>query len=87
MPPVVSVSYRSWLKSASNIKLSSDAAVTRITYEGVTKFSSLQDFDKKSVESLASICKEKIPTVTADPANGISEEIKITGANTPSISI
>ena len=87
MDPVVSETYKSWIKSASNIKLSSDAAVTRITHEGVTNFSSLQDFDKKSIESLPSTCKEKIPAVTADIANGISEELEIAGANISSNSI
>ena len=84
MPPVVLASYRSWIKSVSNIKLSSDAAVTRITHEGVTNFSSLEDVDKNSIKSLASTCKEKIP---ADLANGIQEEIEINGANVSSISI
>ena len=63
MAPVVSAAYKSWFKSASNIKLSSDAAATEITHEGVTNFSSLQDFDKKSIESVPSTCKEKIPAV------------------------
>ena len=59
MPPVVSVSFKQYLRSANSIKLSSDAAVTRIIYEGLTNFESLQDFDKKSIESLTSTCKEK----------------------------
>ena len=87
MPPFVSPSYRTWRKSDSNIKLSSDVAVIRITYEGVTNCLSLQGFDKSSIESLASTCKENIPAITADVANRISEEIEISGANVSSNSI
>ena len=53
----------------------------------MTNFSSLQDFDKKSIEYLLSIYEERIPSVTADPANGISEELEIVVANVSSISI
>ena len=87
MPVTVTAAFKQWLKSASNIKLSSDSAVTRITYEGLTNFDSLQDFDKKSIESLASTCCKEIPAITADLANGIAAEIDIPGANISSISI
>ena len=87
MPVTVTAAFKQWLKSASNIKLSSDSAVTRITYEGLTNFDSLQDFDKKSIESLASTCRKEIPAITADLANGIAAEIEIPGANVSSISI
>ena len=87
MPPVVSASFKQYLKSANNIKLSSDAAVNRIIYEGLTNFESLTDFDKKSIESLTATCKEKIPAITADPDAGITAEIEIAGANISSISI
>ena len=86
MPPVVSASFKQYLKSANNIKLSSDAAVNRIIYEGLTNFESLTDFDKKSIESLTATCKEKIPAIT-DIAAGITAEIEIAGANVSSISI
>ena len=66
MPPVVTASFKSWLKSNTNMKLSSDAAVTRITYEGITTYASLEDFDKKSIERLPSTCKELIPAILED---------------------
>ena len=87
MPPIVSASFKQYLKSANNIKLSSDAAVNRIIYEGLTNFDSLTDFDKKSIESLTATCKERIPAITADAAAGITAEIAIAGANISSISI
>ena len=49
MPPVVTASFKQYLKSANNIKLSSDAAVNRIIYEGLTNYDSLTDFEKKSI--------------------------------------
>ena len=53
IPPTVTTSFRSWLKANTNMKLSSDAAVLRITYEGITTFKSLNDFDKRaSIHSL-----------------------------------
>ena len=87
MPPVVSANFKSWLKSSSNMKLSSDAAVTRLTYEGITNFSSLADFDKKSIEAIPTICKNKIPAILEDTPNGIESEPEICGANLNSISI
>ena len=46
-----------WLKSNPNIRLGSDAAVTRIASEGITTFASLLDFDKKSIQYLPKTCK------------------------------
>ena len=87
MPPAVTNSFKAWLKASTNMKLSSDSAVTRITYEGITTFQSLEDFDKKAIQSLTSICKEKIPAITADAAAGIAAEVEIPGANISSISV
>ena len=87
MPPTVNANFKSWLKSNVNMKLSSDAAVTRITYEGITNYDSLVDFDKKSIESLPSTCKEKIPAITEDVPNGVTAEVEISGANVSSISV
>ncbi len=87
MPPTVTNAFRSWLKSNPNMKLSSDAAVNRITYEGITNFESLLDFDDKSIESLSTICKETIPEITEDIGNGIAAEAEVNGANISSISI
>ena len=87
MHPVVSTNFKAWLKSSSNIKLSSDAAVTRLTYEGITKFSSLVNFDKKSIEALPAICKSYIPAIVEDRTNGVDVEPEIPGANIDSISV
>ena len=69
------------------MKLSTDVAVVRITHEGITTYLSLCDFDAKSLQNLPSVCKESIPAVTADLANGITAEIAVNGANIPSISV
>jgi hypothetical protein len=84
---VVSNAFRSWLKSGTNIKLSSDAAVTRITHEGITNYDSLANFDKKSIERLPQICKENIPAFVEDNTNEIQAEPAVNGANISSISI
>ena len=83
----VSVAFRNWLKAGTNIKLSSDAAVTRITHEGITNFDSLADFDKKSIERLPQICKEAIPAIEADGDNNVVAELAVNGANISSISV
>ena len=72
--PTTSAAFRSWLKANSNIKLSSDAAVKRVTHEGITTYESLLDYDKKSILQLPSVYKEKIDAVVADVANGIQAE-------------
>ena len=69
------------------MKLSSDSAVTRITYEGITDFRSLLDFDRDSIESLAKACSKDIAAVVADDANNIVAEPAVTGANLSSISV
>ena len=68
---VVSNAFRNWLKAGTNIKLNSDAAVTRITHEGITNFDSLADFDKKSIKRLPQICKESIPAIVVDADNDV----------------
>ena len=85
--PATSAAFRSWLKSNSNIKLSSDASVLRITHEGITNYDSLLDFDKKSIQLLPSICKEKILAIPEDAANGIAAEAEVSGANISAISV
>ena len=69
------------------MKLSPDAAVTRITYEGITNYDSLVDFDKKSIESLSSTYKDKIPETTEDIANGVTAEVEISGENVSLVSV
>jgi hypothetical protein len=81
MPPAVTIAFKSWLKGNTGMKLSSDASVNRITYEGITNYDSLLDLDTKSIQSLASICKESIPLIEADAVAGIEAENAVPGAN------
>ena len=53
----VTQAFKSWLKSGANMKISSDAAVLRLTHEGLTNYDSLLDFDTKSIERLPATCK------------------------------
>ena len=87
MPPTVTNAFKSWLKSNVNIKLASDAAVLRMTCEGVTDYASLNDFDRESIEALSKACSKTIPAVAEDIANGIAAENEVPGANISSISI
>ena len=85
--PVTSQAFKAWLKASTNIKLSSDAAVLRVTHEGITNFASLSDFDKKSIENLPGVCKNSIPAIEADPTNSIASETSVAGANVSLISV
>lgn len=87
MPPAVTNAFSNWLKTNTNMKLLSDAAVLRITYEGITTFDALRDFDDKSIQGLPAICKETIPAITADVGLGIAAEPEVPGANVGSISV
>ena len=87
MPPNVSASFRAYLKANTGMKLLSDAAVIRITYEGISNFESLADFDKKSIESLPRTCKETIIAIAEDVPNGIAAEPEVPGSNLSSISV
>ena len=80
-------SFRAWLKGGLHMKLSSDAAVTRITHEGITDFDSLVDFDDAAIKNLPRICKENIPAIAEDQANNIAAEAAVNGANISSISV
>ena len=59
----VTQSFKAWLKASTNMKLSSDASVLRLTKEGITNFESLTDFDKKSMERLPATCKVAITAI------------------------
>ena len=87
MPLAVAAAFKSWLKASTNMKLSSDSAVTRLTYEGITNFPSLTDFDKKAIQALPSTCKNRIPAIAEDSAAGIPAEPEVLGANISSISV
>ena len=87
MPPQSTASFKSWLKQSTNMKLSSDAAVNRILYEGITNYVSLLDFDTKSIQGLPAICIKTIPAIAADNANNIAAEPEVPEANISSISV
>jgi hypothetical protein len=74
MPPNTTAAFRLYLKSSTNVKLNTDAAVNRILYEGVTSFASLRDFDADSIKTLSRNCRETIPAVQADAAAGIAND-------------
>ena len=79
MPRVVNARLKSWLKAITNLKLSSDAAVTRLTYEGITNFRSLVDFNKQNIDALPAIYKNSIPTIVENIPNGVEAEVEIPG--------
>ena len=56
------------------MKLSSDASVYRLTHEGIADFSSMCDFDKKSIDNLPSIYKKTVPTIEPHVTNSISSK-------------
>ena len=69
------------------MKLSSDASVLRITYEGLTNFQSFMDFDRDSIVSLSKACSKEIDMIIADVPNGIAAENAAPGTNISTISI
>lgn len=69
------------------MKLSSDSSVLRITYEGLTNFTSFLDFDRDSIESLSKACSRQIDAIAADAVNGIAAENAVPAANISTISI
>ena len=69
------------------INLSSNTAVVHITYEGITNFVSLTNFEKKNIESITTTETEKILSITYDPAAGINAKPSIPGAKTSLILI
>ena len=54
------------------MKLSSDASVLRITYEDLTNFQSLMDFERDSIKSISKACNKDIDRNIADVPNGIA---------------
>ena len=80
MPPVSNAQFRLYLKASTNMKLTSEAAVNRVLYEGITNWVSLADFDESSMKAMAKNCKETIAAVTADIAAGIpTDEPQVPG--------
>ena len=69
------------------MKLSSNASVLRITYEGITNFQSFMDFDRDSIESLSKACSKNIDRIIDDVPNGIAAKNAVPGKNISTISI
>ena len=69
------------------MRLLSDAAVNRITCEGLTTYESLADFDKASLKELARNCREPVPAIQEDQAAGIQAEPEVPGAMIPTQSL
>ena len=84
---VVAADFKAWLKGATGMRLNSNAAVKRIIAEGITSFDSLSDFDIKSIQGLPVVCREDIPAIAADAANGIEAVGQVRGANISTMSI
>ena len=87
MPIVTNNQYHLWLKSAANMKLSYDASVLNITYEGLTNFQYFMEFDCDIIESLSKSWSNNIDAVVVDVPNGIAAENAIPGENISTISI
>ena len=87
MPPTVTNAFRIWLKGNINMKLSSDTAVTRVTYEGITNFESLSDFNKTSIEYLPRTYKATILAILENIPAGITSEAEVPGVNVGTISV
>ena len=82
-----SATFRSWLKASTNMKLSSDASVLRVTHEGITSYYTLVDFDKAAIKNLPRVYKWSIDSIAADVANNVQAEAAVPCANVCSISV
>ena len=82
-----SSTFRSWLKASTNMKISSDASVLRVTHEGITSYDTLVDFDKAYIKNLPRVCKGSIDAIAADMENNVQAEAAVPGANVSSISV
>ena len=87
MPIGMNNQYRVWLKSSANMKLSYDASVLNITYEGLTKFQSFVEFDRNSIESLSKSFSKNTDAIVVYVPNGIAAENSLSLTNTSTISI
>ena len=76
-----SATFRSWLKASTNMKLSSDASVLRVTHEGITSYDTIVDFDKADIKNLPRVCKVSIDAIADDIANNVQAEASVPGAN------
>ena len=67
------------------MNLSSDSSLLRLTQEGMTNFACISDFDKKSIDNLPSVYKNRIPAIESDASNSIAAEASVAEANISSI--
>ena len=79
--------FRSWIKASTNMKLSSDASLLRVTHEGITSYDTLIDFDKAAIKNLPRVCKGSIDAIAADVENNVQSEAALPSANVSSISV
>ena len=82
-----SATFLSWLKASTNMKISSDTSVLRVTHEVITSYDTLVDFDKAAIKNLPRVCKGSIDAIAADIANNVQAEAAVPGANVSSISV
>ena len=80
-----SATFRSWIKASTNMKLSSDASVLRVTHEGITSYDTLVDFDKAAIKNVPRVCKGSIDVISVDMTNNLQSEAAVPGANVSSI--
>ena len=83
MPTLV---FKNWMKANTGMKLITDSAYNRTVSEGITSFDSLLDFDKKSIQTLPTVCKVTITAIPEDLATGQPNEPAVPGANVSVIS-
>ena len=69
------------------MKLSSDASVLRIIYEGLMNFQSFMEFDHDSIESLSKSCSNNIDRIVAGVPNVIASKNDVPGTKISTISI
>ena len=77
------LSWNNWLKQGTNISLSTDTAVVRIRYEGLTDYDSLTDYDKKSILALQTACQQTIPPIPGANAGDPPLRAQIPGVHVP----
>ena len=82
-----SATFRTWLKASTNMKLSSDASVLRVTHGGITSYDTLVDFEKAVIKNLPRVCKGSIGAFAADIANNVQAESAVPDSNISYISV
>ena len=85
MPIVTNNQYRLWLRNAANMKLSPNASVLRITYEGLKNFQSFMGFDHNSIKSLLKSCSKDAYRIISDVPYDIVAKNAVPGTNLSTI--